>query len=195
MNTSLEAEVRVDQIGKGVARKLRKSGRVPAVVYGKASEPTSVSVEPKALADIFMETGNRNTVIQLSVDGKVIPCLVKEVQRHPLSQDMLHVDFYSVPESDTIQVMVPVRGVGRAKGMTIGGRLRLIRREVRIECNYKDIPESVDYDISPMEIGDMVKASELSIPKGCALVADHDFNVLTVYGKRVVAAEETAAAE
>lgn len=184
MSMNLSAELRTEG-GKGAARKLRQAAKIPAVVYGAGEDATSVVVDPKALTDLFMETRNRNTVVTLEIDGNAVPCLVRQVQRHPLSRELLHVDFYKVPEDAPVVVKVPVRGVGRAKGMTIGGRLRLIRREVAIRCNYKNIPATIDCDITPMNIGDMVKASELPMPEGCELVADHDFNVLTVYGKRV----------
>jgi large subunit ribosomal protein L25 len=199
MDTNLNAEVRSGETGKGAARKLRKAGLVPAVVYGAGDEATPVTVDPKAITDLFAATGNRNTVVNLKVDGKTFPCLVREVQRHPLRRNMVHVDFYKVPEKDTVLVVVPVRGVGQAKGMTLGGRLRLIRREIRVRCNYKHIPATIDFDVTPMEIGDMVKASELPMPEGCALEADHDFNVLTLYGKRTAIVhnplEEEAAVE
>lgn len=185
MNTNLNAEVRSGESGKGVARKIRKAGKLPGVVYGAGNEATAVIVDPKALTDMFMATRNRNTVVNLEIDGTTHPCLVREVQRHPLSRQMLHVDFYKVPEEDAVTVMVPIQGVGRAKGMTLGGRLRLIRREVRIRCNYKHIPATIDFDITPLDIGDMVKASELPLPEGCELDADNDFNVMTLYGKRV----------
>ena len=185
MNANLKAEVRTGELGKGAARKLRSVGQIPAVVYGAGEEATSVSVDPKVLTDIFTHTKDRNTVVNLEIEGSEYPCLVRQVQRHPLGRQLLHVDFYKVPLEDNVVVTVPVRGVGRAKGMTVGGRLRIIRREIKVACNYKNIPAFIDCDITPMEIGDMVKASELPMPEGCSLVADHDFNVLTVYGKRV----------
>lgn len=194
MNTNLSAEVRSGECGKGVARKIRKAGMVPGVVYGAGEEATPVSFDPKALTDLFAATKNRNTVVNLEMDGTTHPCLVREVQRHPLSRKMLHVDFYKVPEKDTVCVVVPIQGVGRAIGMTLGGRLRLIRRDIRIRCNYKDIPATIDFDITPLNIGDMVKASELPLPKGCELDVENDFNVMTLYGKRVAVDHKAAAA-
>jgi large subunit ribosomal protein L25 len=185
MNANLKAEVRIGETGKGASRKLRSSGQIPAVVYGAGEEATSVAVDPKTLTDIFTNTQDRNTVVNLDIEGTEYPCLVRQVQRHPLGRHLLHVDFYKVPLEDEVVVTVPIRGVGRAQGMTLGGRLRIIRREIKVACNYKNIPSFIDYDITPMEIGDMVKASELPMPEGCSLVADHDFNVLTVYGKRL----------
>lgn len=194
MTTNLKAELRTGQHGKGAARKLRKAGLVPAIVYGAGEEATSVAIEPKALTDLFAATQNRNTVVNLQVAGDSYPCLVREVQRNPLSRQMVHVDFYKVPEDASVSVMVPVKSVGRAFGMTLGGRLRLIRREIGIKCNYKNIPASIDFNIESMEIDDMVKASDLTMPEGCSLEVENDFNVLTLYGKRI-AVEHSVAEE
>ena len=187
MQTTLAVQARSGSAGKGTARKLRKNGKIPAVVYAGGSDATHIEVDPNALTEIFRQTQNRNTVVQLDLGGETINCLVQDAQRHPLSREVLHVDFYRLADGQSVEVMVPVRGVGRAKGMTIGGRLRIIRREIKIRCDWKDIPETIDHDISPMDIGDMVKASELTLPAGVELVAENDFNVLTIYGRRVAA--------
>lgn len=184
MQTTLAAETRGGETGKGVARKLRKSGRIPAVIYAGGGEATSITLDPASLLEIFRKTQNRNTIIHLQVDGETVPALVRDAQRHPLSRDLLHVDFYSLQPGQVVEVMVPLAGVGRAKGMSIGGRLRLIRREVRVRCAWEKIPGVIEHDITPMEIDDMVRASELNLPEGVELVAKNDFNVMTIYGKR-----------
>jgi large subunit ribosomal protein L25 len=183
METTLQATLRTDS-GKGDARKARAAGRLPAVVYGPVTAPQPVSVDPEALVDIFKRTGNKNTIIDLDVDGSVVPCLVREVQRHPLTREMLHVDFYAVPREDRIEVMVPIVPVGRPKGAILGGRVRLIRRKVKAACRYDHIPEKFEVDTTPLDIGDMVKASEIPLPEGVELVFDNDYNVVTVYGKK-----------
>jgi large subunit ribosomal protein L25 len=194
MSPKLNVEKRTATGGKGEARKLRKTGLIPAVVYGAGEEATSVSVDPRALSDLYLESKDRNLVINVKMGKDSYPCLVRQVQRNPLSRQLVHVDFYKVPEKGSVQVMVPVRGVGRAKGMVVGGRLRIIRREIKIRCNYKDIPASIEHDITPMEVNEMVKVSELVMPKGCTLVAEQDFNVLTVYGKRLAVEHDDAEA-
>lgn len=199
---TLAAETRNNQTGKTVARKLRASGRIPAVVYARGGESVSITIVPKELTEIFRKTKNRNTIVHLEVDGKTVPCLVREAQRHPVRRDILHVDFYRLEAGQVVEVMVPIVGVGRAAGMSIGGRLRLIRREVKVRCAWESIPAALEYDITPMNIGDMVRAFELPLPDGVALVARNDFNVLTIYGKRaptpaeaLAEAAESAAAE
>ena len=182
METTLEATPRTS-IGKGHARKGRAAGGVPAVVYGRDHAPEHVTIDPHALTEMFKVTKNRNTVVKLKVgSGKAVPCLVREVQRHPVSRQILHVDFYAVPKTP-IEVMVPLRAVGRPKGALLGGRVRLIRREIKAVCTYDKIPETFDIDVSPLDIDEYLKASEIPLPPGVKLVYVTDFNVLNVYGK------------
>ena len=192
--TSLQAAIRTDN-GKGEARKLRATGRIPGVLYGPDHEPVTLSVDPDALTEIFKQTQDRNTIVQLQVEGDTVPTLVREVQRHPLTRELLHADFYRVSMERPVEVMVPLRPVGRPRGAVLGGRTRLIRRELRARCRYDRIPVDLPVDVTPMQIGDMVKVSQVKVPEGVELVYDHDFNVVTVYGKRGarVAAEEEEA--
>jgi large subunit ribosomal protein L25 len=183
MDTTISATTR-DAGSKGAARKVRRAGRLPAIVYGPENEPLPISVEPKALVDLFRHTRNRNTIVKLDIEGKEQPALVREVQRHPVSRDILHVDFYRVSPDRQVEVMVPVESVGRPAGAIMGGRLRIIRRTIRVRCGYQDIPEKFVVDVSSMHVGDMVKASEIPTPDGVEMVYDHDFNVMTVYGKK-----------
>ena len=183
--TQIAATQRTDTLGKGSARRLRGEGRIPAVVYGRGEEATSIHIDPRALLDIFKATGDRNTVIQLVIDdGEAVPVLVRDVQRHPLSRDLLHIDFLRVFADHPVEVMVPIAGRGRAKDMSIGGRLRLIRREIRIRCPYTDIPSVLEADITPMEIGDMLDVSSLDVPATVTVLADPKLKIMTLYGKR-----------
>ncbi len=186
METSLAAESRND-MGKGAARKLRSAGKLPAVIYSNGGDARSVTVDPKQLVDIFRHSGDRNTIVTLDLEGEAIPVLVKDTQRNPLTRQLLHVDFYAVSADRPVTVMVPVRGVGRPAGAALGGRLRLMRRKLKTRCTYDKIPAAHLVDVSPMVIGDIVKASEVPLDDGVELIFENDFNVLTVYGKRVTA--------
>jgi len=187
---TLAAETRNEATGKSVARKIRASGQIPAVVYARGGDSTSIKVDPNALTEIFRKTQDRNTIVHLELEGDTIPTLVRDAQRHPVKRDILHVDFYRLDPGQVVEVMVPIAGVGRAAGMSIGGRLRLIRREVRVRCAWEKIPAVIEHDITAMEIGDMVKASELTLPEGVELVFKNDFNVMSLYGKRASAAKK-----
>jgi large subunit ribosomal protein L25 len=182
METTLEATPRTSS-GKGDARKNRALGRVPAVVYGLGREPEAVAIDPHALVELFKQTNNRNTIVRLKVGGGAeVPCLVREVQRHPVSRKILHVDFYAVPETP-IEIVVPLRAVGRPKGALLGGRVRLIRRELRVMCRPDQIPEALEVDVSPLDVDEYLKASAIPLPKGVTLLYETDFNVINVYGK------------
>jgi large subunit ribosomal protein L25 len=183
METTLAATKRTEK-GKGDARKLRASGRLLAVLYGVQEQSISLTVDPKELTDIFRDSGNRNTVVQLEIDGTKVPTIVREAQRHPVSRELLHVDFQEVSDAKPVQAMVPVTTTGKPAGAIFGGRLRLIRRELRVQCAYDKIPTNFEVDVSNMNVGDMVRASEISVPKGVKLIFAHDFNVLCLYGKK-----------
>ena len=185
METTLAAQSRSD-FGKGAARKLRQSGRVPAVIYGGGGAATSIAVDPVALQAIFRKTQNRNTLLHLQVEeGKNLPVLVKMVDRHPVSRAIRHIDFYAVSEDKPVDVSVAVRTTGRPEGATLGGRLRIIQRELMVRCRYDRIPASFELDVTSLNIDDMIRASEIETPDGVELLFDHDFNVVTVYGRRV----------
>jgi large subunit ribosomal protein L25 len=190
----LEATIRTDAGGKSHARKLRAKGQVPGVIYGAGSEAVRVTFAPRALTDLFEVTHNRNTVVSLAVGKEKIPVLVGEVQRHPVDRSLVHVDFIRVTKDRPVTVMIPVNPVGRPAGAVAGGRLRVIRRELRARCRYDKIPEKFDLDVSDMEIGDFYRVSRVAGGEGVEVVFDQDFNVLTVEGKKAdLEVPETAA--
>lgn len=187
METTLEVTPR-SETGKGWARKARSNGKLPGVMYGPGREPQAFSTDPATLLGIFKHTKDHNTVLDVTVEGAKgkVPCLVRDLQRHPVTREPIHLDLYAVPTKAPIEVMVPLETEGTPAGAILGGRLRLIRRQVRVLCKYDAIPTALTIEVSKMEIGDMVKASEIKLPKGVSLVLDNDYNVLTVYGKRVM---------
>lgn len=192
MDTTLEATLRTDPGGKSYARKLRKAGQVPAVIYGGGSDAIRVAFSPKSLTDLLEVTKNRNTIVSLALGKEKIPVLVREVQRHPLDRTFVHVDFIRVSKDRPVTVMIPVNPVGRPKGAVAGGRLRVIRRELKARCRYDKIPEKFDLDVSEMDIGDFFRASAVPTEKGVEVLFEQDFNVLSLEGKK---AEPTVAAE
>ena len=118
---SLSATPRAD-FGKGAARKVRAAGLLPAVIYRAGQPATSISLDPHELETAFRRSGNRNTLVDLGVDGSNFVCLVKETQRDPVSSELLHVDFYEVNDQETVTVLVPVEAVGKAAGVVAGGK-------------------------------------------------------------------------
>ena len=183
METTLAATIRTDS-GKGIARKIRAEGKLPAVMYGPGHDAVPVVVDPTELQNIFRNTGDKNTIVDLNLDGHSVPVLVREVQRHPVSRKLLHVDFFRVVEGRKIEVMVPVEPKGRPVGAVLGGRLRLIRRVLRARCAFNNIPSRFVIDVEHLNVNDMIRVSEIIPPEGVELVYDVDFNVITLYGKQ-----------
>lgn len=181
--TSLHADIRT-QSGKGAARKLRASGKVPCTVYGPDGAPVSAAVDPELLVEIFDQTKDRNTVVELDLGGTKVSCLVREAQRHPLTREILHVDFYRVGSDRDVVVVVPLKHDGKPVGAVNGGRIRLIRRTLNIRCKPGKIPESLTLDVSPLDVGQSLRADQVPLPEGAALAYDDtSFYVVTCYGK------------
>ena len=180
---NLKAESR-ESTGKGAARKIRATGSIPSVVYRGGESATSVSINPKELELQFQRSGNPNTLVELELADGARTCLVQKVQRHPVSGEILHVDFYEVVPDQQVQVNVPVETEGRAAGVRAGGKLQLIQRELTVRCRPGDIPATVKVDVTNLEIGKFIRASQVPAPANTELVITTDANVVTVIGKR-----------
>jgi large subunit ribosomal protein L25 len=195
---ALVAEVR-DATGKGVARKLRAAGRIPAVLYGKGAESKAISIDPSALQRLLQSSGaGMNTLIELSVDGTTQTVLVKELQRDPVRGYPLHTDFYLIDLDKKVEVSVPIHLVGRAAGVELGGILDHPLREIELECLPRAIPESVDVDVSALEIGQSIHVRDLELPEGSSVRTDANLAVASVIAPAVVeepVAEEVEEAE
>jgi large subunit ribosomal protein L25 len=164
METTLEV-VRRDRFGKNEAGRIRREGHIPAVLYGGANQPESLSVDPKALLRILHSDSGANTLIALSYEGKGdTRVLIKEYQLHPVTHKLLHADFYRVAMDKVLQVTVPVQLVGDARGVKEqGGVLDFVHREIEVECLPADIPEHITVDVSAMMLHDGVRVRDLPI--------------------------------
>lgn len=189
----LKVELRTPA-GKGGARAVRRSGLIPGVCYGHGLEPFGVSMEPKELDRIMHSAKGRNSVIALQADGKTHQVMIADAQRDPVRRDVTHVDFRSVEPQDVVVVEVPVKAVGAAPGVKLGGRLEMVRRTVTLRCQVKDIPESIEYDVSALGLGDKVLASQITPPEACELSLKSDFLVIRIVVPRGAAANAAAAA-
>jgi len=188
---TLVAEAR-DATGKGVARRLRTAGRIPAVVYGRGVESKSISIDPSALLRLLQSSGaGINTLVELRLDGAARTVLVKELQRDPVRGRPLHADFYLVELDKTVEVSVPIRLVGKAQGVEFGGIVDHPLREIELECLPRAIPESVDVDVSALGIGDSIHVRDLVLPEGVQVRTDADQAVASVIAPSV--AEEPVA--
>jgi large subunit ribosomal protein L25 len=188
----LTAEPRSDR-GSGAAGRLRRAGRLPAVVYGLGGESTAVTVETHEL-DLILAHGV-NTLITLRLSGDDQLALARQVQRHPVRGDLVHVDFIRVRTDVAISAEVAIHLEGEAEGTKSGGVVDQQLFSLHIEAKPQDIPASLTLDVSPLEIGDHLRVSDLSLPVGVTTEVDPDTLVVSVAAPRVAAAEEAEGEE
>lgn len=166
--------------GKGVARKLRAAGRIPAVVYGHGRANQSITVDPRDLDQLLHKSGaGLNTLITLQVEGGPRTVLLKDLQKDPVKGFYIHADFYEIDLKETVTVTVPIHFVGKAKGEELGAIVDHPMRELDVECLPTAIPDHFEVDVSPLDIGDSIHAGELPMPKGVELKSDPDQAVAT----------------
>ncbi len=180
-NLSLDVEPRTD-VGKSAARRLRRTGLVPGVVYG-IHDPAPVSVDPRALEKILGSSGGANAVFQLNVQGEkkmVRPVLVKSLERDPMKDDILHADFLEIRMDQKIKVDVPFLFVGESKGVKMGGVLSTLLRELEVECLPDAIPSEIEVDITEVDVNDVIHVRDIRLPGDVELVTDPEDPVVTV---------------
>ena len=156
--------VRREEIGKNVSRRLRRSGRIPAVLYGAGRDAVALTVDPARLEQIIRSESGVNTIFQLNLTGtdQKRHVMIREYQVHPVEGCLLHADFLRIQMDTVIEVDVPVLLLGEAAGVKLdGGILEPVTRQVRVSCLPADIPEHIDIDISTMKIGDHLSVSDL----------------------------------
>lgn len=195
MANKLVAEKR-EGVGKGVARKLRATGRVPAVLYGGGMDPVPLSVDSRELYHLMHTGAGANVLIDLVVDGKKHLALPREIQRDHIRGTYVHVDFLAVRADEQITVSVPVRVVGESPGVKAGGVIEHHLWELQVECLPTDVPEAIEADVSALEIGMSLKVADLTPPPGSRILTASDESVLAVLQPqaRVELEEEAAAA-
>lgn len=179
MEQKLVAEKR-EGSGKGVARKLRAAGRVPAVLYGQGADPVSLSVDARELLHLMHTGAGANVLVDLIVDGEEHLAMPREVQRDHIKGRFFHVDFLAVSRTQKITVNVPVRLVGDSVGVKAGGVLEHHLWEVQVECLPTEVPEAIETDVSDLEIGDSVKVAELRAPEGAVILSNPEDSVVAV---------------
>lgn len=184
----MSASVR-NNSGKGVARRLRTAGHVPAVVYSGGNASTLLSVNPQELTKALMGPYRRNQVITLDVEGSEKTVMVRELQKHPTRRTALHVDFVQVSLDKPIVVKVPFFAVGRSKPVIAGGKLEAPMRTLRVRCLPSQIPECIELDTTSFGIG-VYRAKDVTMPEGTELVDDAQLTVVTISRGRGAGADE-----
>jgi large subunit ribosomal protein L25 len=175
--------------GNGPARRLRMSEQIPAVLYGQKTEPVLLSVNKSDLEQVFKKGGIGqvilNLVIQKNGETTTRPAMIKELQTHPLSRNFIHIDFYEIKMDQKITAKIPVVTTGMAKGVELGGILQIIRRELEVECLPLAVPESIEIDISDLDIGDSIHVGQIRLEGEIEFLEDDNYTVVTVLSPKM----------
>ena len=170
--------------GKGVAKRLRREGKLPAVVYGHKTDPIALTIDSKQLLKLIVEGKSEHKLFGLSIEGNGKPIekivMIKELQIHPLKRNFLHVDFFEVAMDEEITLSLVIKLVGEAPGVEMGGMLQQVRREIEIKCLPSQIPDTVEIDVSALNIGDSVHLNDIQLPEGIKVLDDADLTIATV---------------
>ncbi|MDQ3078941.1 MAG: 50S ribosomal protein L25/general stress protein Ctc [Pseudomonadota bacterium] len=190
---TLPAEQR-ERAGKGASRELRRSGRVPAVIYGDKKEPLTVHVEEKLLTKMLSNGHFMNTVVMIDAGGKAHRTLPKDVQFHPVSSRPIHVDFLRIGEHSQVNVNVPVNFTDEEEspGIKRGGVLNIVRHDLELICDAAEIPEQINISLTGFDIGDSIHISAIELPKGSkSAIDDRDFTIATLVAPSAMKSEES----
>jgi large subunit ribosomal protein L25 len=177
--------------GKGASARLRKTGLIPAVAYGKNLPVQSLSIAPGDLSSVLSSPHGRNSVIELDVTGeKKLTVLIREFQYHPLSRELLHADFVQIALDQPVDVDVPLEPVGKAKGVIDGGVLRQVYRRVPVRCLPEKIPVKLVHDVTTLELNQHILAKDIAVPEGVTIRLPPEQTVLAVAMEKLVVEEE-----
>jgi large subunit ribosomal protein L25 len=182
-------------VGSRPAGRLRREGKVPAVMYGLETETANVTVSSRELNHILAGESGANTLITLKLDGEEHLALARQIQRHPTRGDLLHVDFIRVRRDVAVAAEIPVHLVGEPEGVRDGGILEQLVFTLSIEAKPEDIPPGVEADVSALNIGDQLLVADLRLPPGVAVQQEPDELVVQVIVPRVVEEPEAEEAE
>jgi large subunit ribosomal protein L25 len=192
----LVADFREDQ-GKGASRRLRKEGKVPAIIYGGGREPRAITLQHNKLLQAMEHESFYSSVLTIKVGDKSQEAILKDVQRHPAKRQVLHVDLQRIVEGQEIRMNVPIHFVGEdvAPGVKLeGGVMSRMINDVEVVCMPKNLPEYLEVDVSEMKIDDILHLTDLKLPEGVeipdlALGEDHDYAIVTIQMPRAVVEE------
>jgi large subunit ribosomal protein L25 len=194
---SITAEAR-ERAGKGAARSTRRTGRVPAVIYGNKESPLTISLDPKEVDTVTSKRGFLARPLDINLGGKPHRVLPRDIQRDPVTDKPVHLDFMRVNKGTRIRVEVPVQFVRDelSPGLKRGGVLNVVRRQIELYCTVDTIPEKLDVSLEGLDIGDSVHISKVALPQGVKPTIARDFTIasIAVPSAAKAAAEEARAA-
>ncbi len=182
-----------DTTGKGAARSLRSRGQVPAIIYGHDIKPQPLSLNARDLDKLLSHIQAESTVIEVTVDGHSSKTLIREIQRHPIKRQILHVDFQALVAGEKVTVSIPIVLTGIPEGVRLEGAvLDHTLRELEIEVDPSNIPDHVELDVTNMVIGDSLHVSDIRLPEGVEVQNDPETSVAVVAAPRAVIEEAPA---
>ena len=202
-NFTINAKSREDT-GKGASRRLRRlTGEVPAIIYGGKKDAEKISILHKDITKALENDAVYSSIISLSIDGKAEDTIIKDIQRHPAKQIILHMDFLRVSKTTKLQTRVPLNFINEdiCVGVKLGGGLIAhTMTDIEVSCLPKDLPESIDVDMTEVDVGQIVHLSDLTLPDGVESVslsqgADYDLTVATVNKQKAVEIDEPSESE
>ncbi|HRB02694.1 MAG TPA: 50S ribosomal protein L25 [Ilumatobacteraceae bacterium] len=192
-NTKLAAHPRTTT-GSPAARRLRAEGHIPGVIYGQGMAPVSVSVERRDLRLALSGPAGSNTVLTLEVDGKSYPAVVKDMQRHPIRRTVAHIDFLQVNMNEEITVSVAVHIIGESKAVAAeGGLVDAAVDSIEVSCTPNNMPNAFEIDVTEMQPHDVIRLSDVPMPKGVTALGDPEMPIVTVLITSAAIADEAVA--
>lgn len=193
---TLPAEAR-ERAGKGASRHLRRTGRVPAVIYGGKEDPVMIHVEAKELVRLLGTGHFMNSIVNLTLGGKSVRTLPKDVALNPVTDRPEHVDFLRLAKDAKVEVAVPVVFVNedKAPGLKKGGVLNVVRHELELVCDADNIPGEIEVDVTGRDVGDSIHISDVALPAGSvSAITDRDFTIATLVAPSALKKAEGEAA-
>jgi len=176
-----------DVVGKGPVARLRREGRVPAVVYGRGTESISLDLDEVSFLKTLKKV-SESTILKLDIDGKSLEVFVKQAKRNIIDGKLIHVDFYAIERGKLLRAHVPVHVSGSPVGVREGGILETPLHEIEVECLPKDLPEQITVDISALKGNESIHARDIPLPSGVKLLGSGDQVVAVVKFSRSEAA-------
>ena len=183
-NAILNATLR-ESAGKGSSRALRREGKCPAIVYNNKNEPLSIALVAKEVQLEYQRGRFRSSLVDLKIDGKTVQALPKDMQFHPVTDAIEHVDFLRIEPGVEIRVQVPVKFKGQEKavGLKRGGVLNIVRHEIEFSCKPDSIPTHIEINVQQLDIGDSVHVEDITLPAGITPTIKRNFTIATIAGR------------
>lgn len=180
--------------GKGAARKVRREGKVPAVIYGDNKPPESIALDYNEIWKQYLKGQFTSTVFKLKIEGEERLVIPRDMQLDPVRDTPVHIDFLRIGKDGLIRVLVPVRFIneGQSPGLKRGGVLNVVRHDIEVWCPYDKIPAAFTIDLAGVQIGTSIHVSSIELPEGITpTITDRDFTIATIAGRGKMAEEET----